>query len=139
MFGIELINEAVETRINLAELADEGLSYNPYKALEFSLNHNPQSIFFFSILKNRLSDKVKRGSIVKALAIASSRQNIFLESLTKVLEGALNQIFDQCDPTAKLEHNMEKAETIISDLYTAINSHDLRGANKHLLPRGDFL
>jgi hypothetical protein len=73
------------------------------------LNHNPKCYFFLSILKNRLSDQVKRGSIVKALAICSKTTNVYLESLTKVAEAALDTIFDKTDVNGKLETNISQA------------------------------
>jgi hypothetical protein len=73
------------------------------------LNHNPKCFFFLSILKNRLSDQVKRGSIVKALAICSKTTNVYLESLTKVAEASLDTIFDKTDVNGKLETNISQA------------------------------
>ena len=38
VYGIEIINENVEERINLYKLMKTGLDFDPYKCFEYSLN-----------------------------------------------------------------------------------------------------
>jgi hypothetical protein len=47
---------------------------------------------FINVMKNRLDARVKRGAVVKALAIGS-RHKVVLEPLTKCLVAMLDQIF----------------------------------------------
>jgi len=43
------------------------------------------------------------------LAICSKTTNVYLESLTKVAEAALDTIFDKTDVNGKLETNISQA------------------------------
>lgn len=100
---------------------------------EQTLNKNDTTVFFLSILKNRLSDQVKRGSIVKALAFGSST-TIHLESLTKILEASLDLIFIKTDVANKPEQNTVIAAQIIEEVFKDVNRHATTP-----LPRGNFL
>ena len=60
--------------------------------VEEDLNHNENTHYFLSIMKNRLDNKVTRGAIVKALAIGSKFK--IVESFKGVLNKFLDQIFD---------------------------------------------
>lgn len=44
--------------------------------IEHDLNQNKNTIFFLSIMKNRLDEKAKRGAIVKALAIGAKNKMV---------------------------------------------------------------
>jgi len=92
---MQLINSQVETRMNLKQLEQDcGLDkFNPYLAFENTLNQGPETVYFYSVMKNRLDTQVKRGAIVKALAIGSKRKEM-LEPLTGYLDSLLDQVFD---------------------------------------------
>jgi hypothetical protein len=90
-------------------------------------------VFFLSVLKNRLSDQVKRGSIVKALAFGS-HSTIHLESLTCILEATLDTIFSKTDINRTTDQNIAVATQIIEEVFKSINKHE-----ETILPRGNFL
>ena len=92
-YGIELINETVEERMNLYQLERDGLGFDPYCVIEQSLSQSSETIFFFNVLKNRLDTQVKRGAIVKALAVGC-RKKVMLEPLSRMLEATLDLIYD---------------------------------------------
>jgi GTPase SAR1 family protein len=55
----------------------KALTFNPYSDLETEVIHNSgNSLYFVSIMKNRLDPNAKRGAVVKALAFGSRRPNI---------------------------------------------------------------
>jgi hypothetical protein len=55
--------------------------------------HKNGELYFLNIMKTRLDQHVKRGALVKALAIGTS-YSFILEPLTKLVEVALDTIFD---------------------------------------------
>ena len=92
-YGIEIVNEVVGERMNLHQLERDGLGYDPYCVIEQSLSQSSETIFFFNVLKNRLDTQVKRGAIVKALAVGC-RKKVMLEPLSRMLEATLDLIYD---------------------------------------------
>ena len=54
-YGIKLVNQSKQSRFNFHTMAKLGLQYNPYSVFEQTLNTNDTSVFFMSLLKNRLS------------------------------------------------------------------------------------
>ena len=58
------------------EELEKALKFSPYKMIEHDLNQNKNTIFFLSIMKNRLDEKAKRGAIVKALAIGAKNKMV---------------------------------------------------------------
>ena len=53
IYGIEIVNENVEERLDLYKLMKSGLGFDPYVCFETALNQTSQTIFFFNVLKNR--------------------------------------------------------------------------------------
>ena len=90
--------------------------------IEQALNQSTETIYFFNVLKNRLDTKVKRGAIVKALAIGC-RQKVMLEPLSKMIETALDLIYDAQDLKATPEKNILAYTAVISELYKCVNSY----------------
>ena len=90
IYGIELTDSS---QIDMQELAKKGLTYDPYRLVETCFNQAPETIYFYSIMKNRLDSRVKRGAIVKALAIGT-KHKVLLEPLTRYLVAVLDLIFD---------------------------------------------
>ena len=60
-YGIEIVNEVVEERMNLHQLERDGLGYDPYCVIEQSLSQSSETIFFFNVLKNRLLSHFLQG------------------------------------------------------------------------------
>ena len=73
-------------------------------------------------MKNRLDTNVKRGAIVKALAIGC-RQKVMLEPLSKMIEITLDLIYDAQDLKATPEKNVEAYTAVISELYRCVNAY----------------
>jgi hypothetical protein len=67
-------------------------------------------------MKNRLDARVKRGAVVKALAIGSKRKHL-LEPLTKFLTLTLDQIFLAQNPDHALPQNLSKSQAVIEDSF----------------------
>ena len=86
------------------------------------------------MLKNRLDTSVKRGAIVKALAVGC-RQKVMLEPLSKMIESTLDLIYDAQNLEDPVEKNVERYTAIISEMYDAVNSH----SKYLLLNRGNFM
>lgn len=83
MFCVELTLTSPSEQIDFKELASLGLQYDPYTI------SNSDEIYFLSIMKTRLDKGVKRGALVKALAIGSTCK-LMLEPLTKIIDSTLN-------------------------------------------------
>ena len=81
IYGVELVNENVDERFNFYRMMKDGLGFDPYKIYENAMNQSQQTIHFFNVLKNRTSEHVKRGAIVKALAFGC-RQKWLLEAVS---------------------------------------------------------
>ena len=79
--------------LNLHKLASDGLAFDPYTIFENTLNQSTKTSYYLNILKNRLDSSVKRGSIVKALAIGT-KEKFVLEPLSQLLEATLDKIID---------------------------------------------
>ena len=56
IYGVELVNENIEERVNFYRLMKCGLGFDPYKCFEFVMNQSPQTIHFFNVLKNRQNE-----------------------------------------------------------------------------------
>ena len=100
------------------------MSYDPYIFVENNVFQNPETEYFFSIMKNRLDSRVKRGAIVKAVAI-SSKQKVVLESLTRYLVATIDSIFDVQQPESSLETNMARSQKVLEEAYKEMNSIEL--------------
>ena len=100
------------------------MSYDPYIFVENNVLQNPETEYFFSIMKNRLDSRVKRGAIVKAVAI-SSKQKVVLESLTRYLVATIDSIFDVQQPESSLETNMARSQKVLEEAYKEMNSIEL--------------
>ena len=98
-------------------MMQQGLGFDPYNCIEYTINQNQQTIYFSNLLKNRHDDKVKRGAIVKALAFGC-KQKVLLEPLSQLLEATLDQIIDTTDLNAVKETNLATYSTIISQVHT---------------------
>lgn len=130
-YGVKL--EKRDKCLNFQTMAKLGLQYSPYSVFEQTLNASDQTVFFYSILMNRLSDQVKRGSIVKALAFGS-HSPVHLESLTCLIEAALDTIFGKTDVNRTVEQNVAVATQIVEELYKSVNKH-----TQTSVPRGNFI
>ena len=122
-----MVNEKPEDRLNLLELERDGLGFDPYHVIESSLNAGSDTIYFLNVLKNRLDTGVKRGAIVKALAVGSREKSI-LEPLTKLMESTLDLIYESQNLDDPVEKNVERYTAIISEMYKSVNAH-----SQHLL------
>jgi len=110
IYGVELTGNDLD----LTELAKAGLSYDPYTI------SNTDEIHFLNIMKTRLSQEVKRGALVKAIAIGSTNK-LFLEPLTKILEQTLDMIFNTQVISDSLEANIARSRVIVEDTFVRVN------------------
>jgi hypothetical protein len=65
-----------------------------------------KTIFFVSILKNKLDTKAKRGSIVKSLALGSTRPNI-PECFKAVANCLLDKIFEAAEESKNYDDTVK--------------------------------
>ena len=79
-----------------------------------------ETLYFVSLMKNKIETKVKRGSLVKALAIGSRYR--FLDCFKRVLLRALNAYFEVYNDEDPIETNVARAYAIVEDVYGAINA-----------------
>lgn len=80
--------------------------------VESDLVSGPDTLFFLSIMKNRLDTKAKRGAIVKALAIGSKFK--LVESYKAMLNNVLDSIFEMEDINRSPDENLKKIKIVIN-------------------------
>ncbi|CAI2362455.1 unnamed protein product [Moneuplotes crassus] len=84
-----------------------------------SINSNNDTYFFVSVLRNKRDLSYARGSIVKAMSIASKYR--YVEAFNGLLDRALNDYLDAFRVGEDQSDSEEKAEAIMGELYQRIN------------------
>lgn len=98
--NIFMLRKKSETKQNLL-LIDPKVNLDDFIESVYASEH---ALYFISIMLNKVDEKYKRGSLVKALALGSNNRNI--EPFKKIMEVALEDIINSYDPNkTPKEHN----------------------------------
>ncbi len=116
--NIFMLRKKAESKQNLL-LIDPKVNLDDFIESVYASEH---ALYFISIMLNKVDEKYKRGSLVKALALGSNNRNI--EPFKKIMEVALEDIINAYDPNKTPKENNAAAEVIISKLYKSCNSID---------------
>ena len=85
-----------------------------------NINSNDDTYFFINVLQNKRDEGYTRGSVVKAMSLASKYR--YVESFYNILDQALNEYFEIFSVGDNEKEILSKAEQVMSKIYTLINS-----------------